>query len=322
MFLSVIIPVYNAEPYLRGCIDSVIAQDMGDDLELLLVDDGSTDASGSICDEYANLHSWVRVFHISNGGVGNARNIGLKNVRGDYFTFIDSDDFLESGIYQEIFRRHCKSKADIYVYGYKDYPAGKGGVHLLDNAHCDKSETLAQLYLEMKRNYLMFPVFNKIFNSVDNLSSRFSTEIHYFEDCLFTLECLGRAKSVEVIKQAAYNYVNHPGEHLGRKYTSPDVIVEVARELKKRGDILPQSEGLKLYTVLEYYNNLLHAVDSCCSVRQKLKYIRILLDEIKIYGFKDDFRQYLGRRKMLMVFPNPTGMLVMCFLRSLIIKIR
>ena len=69
MFLSVIIPVYNVEPYLHRCIDSVIAQDMGDEIELLLVDDGSKDASGAICDEYASKYSWIHAFHIPNGGV-------------------------------------------------------------------------------------------------------------------------------------------------------------------------------------------------------------------------------------------------------------
>lgn len=68
MFLSVIIPVYNVEPYLHRCIDSVIAQDMGDEIELLLVDDGSKDASGAICDEYASKYSWIHAFHIPNGG--------------------------------------------------------------------------------------------------------------------------------------------------------------------------------------------------------------------------------------------------------------
>ena len=141
MFLSVIIPVYNVEPYLHRCIDSVIAQDMGDEIELLLVDDGSKDASGAICDEYASKYSWIHAFHIPNGGVGNARNYGIEHVQGEYFTFIDSDDFLDPG--------------------YKDYPIDGSGGHVLKQCRCDNAESLAQLYLDMKRNYLMFPVVNK-----------------------------------------------------------------------------------------------------------------------------------------------------------------
>ena len=318
MFLSVIIPVYNVEPYLHRCIDSVIAQDMSDEIELLLVDDGSKDASGAICDEYASKYSWIHAFHIPNGGVGNARNYGIEHVQGEYFTFIDSDDFIDPGLYKEVLRLHRQNPSDVYVFGYKDYPDNNSGRHGSKQCRCDDAKSLAQLYLDMKRNYLMFPVFNKIFNSIENQEHRFLTNIHYFEDCLFALDCLGKAKSVGVIEQASYNYVHHPGEHLGGKYTEPGVIVEVARELKKRSDFLPQSDELTQYTILEYYNNLLHAVNSSRGVKQRLQYIRILLREIETFGFK----KYLGRRKILIQFSSPVGVLMMCLLRNLILKFR
>jgi len=168
----------------------------------------------------------------------------------------------------------------------------------------------------------MFPVVNKFFNFVDNRNSRLSTNLHYFEDCLFALDCLGRAKSVGVIDQIAYNYVHHPGEHLGGKYTEPRVIVEVARELKRRSDLLPQSDELTQYTILEYYNNMLHAVDSSRGIKQRLQYIRILLREIETLGFKTEFKKYLGRRKMLIRFSTPVSVLLMCLLRNLILKFR
>lgn len=322
MFLSVIIPVYNVEPYLHRCIDSVIAQDMGNEIELLLVDDGSKDASGAICDEYALKYNWIRVFHISNGGVGNARNYGIEHAKGEYFTFIDSDDFLDPGIYKEVLRLHRQTPSDVYVFGYKDYPADGSGGHRLKQCYCDDAKSLAQLYLDVKKYYLMFPVFNKVFNFIDNRHSRFSTNIHYFEDCLFVLDCLSKAKSVRMIEQTAYNYVHHSGEHLGGKYTAPEVVAEVARELKRRSDLLPQSDELAQYTILEYYNNLLHAVDCSRGMKQKLQYIRILLKDIDLFGFKTEFKRYLGRRKMLIQFSNPVGMLVMCLLRNLILKFR
>lgn len=322
MFLSVIIPVYNVEPYLHRCIDSVIAQDMSDEIELLLVDDGSKDASGAICDEYASKYSWIHAFHIPNGGVGNARNYGIEHVQGEYFTFIDSDDFIDPGLYKEVLRLHRQNPSDVYVFGYKDYPDNNSGRHGSKQCRCDDAKSLAQLYLDMKRNYLMFPVFNKIFNSIENQEHRFLTNIHYFEDCLFALDCLGKAKSVGVIEQASYNYVHYPGEHLGGKYTEPGVIVEVARELKKRSDFLPQSDELTQYTILEYYNNLLHAVNSSRGVKQRLQYIRILLREIETFGFKTEFKKYLGRRKILIQFSSPVGVLMMCLLRNLILKFR
>lgn len=91
--ISVIVPVYNAEKYLRRCVDSILAQTFTD-FELLLVDDGSTDASGAICDEYASADARVRVFHKPNGGVSSARNLGLDNARGEWIAFADADDYL------------------------------------------------------------------------------------------------------------------------------------------------------------------------------------------------------------------------------------
>ena len=89
--ISVIVPVYNVEKYLRRCVDSILTQTFTD-FEVLLIDDGSTDGSGKICDEYAKKDKRVRVFHKENGGVSSARNLGLDNVRGRYVTFVDADD--------------------------------------------------------------------------------------------------------------------------------------------------------------------------------------------------------------------------------------
>ena len=92
--ISVIIPVYNAEKYLYRCIDSVLVQTFTN-WELLLIDDGSKDSSGVICDEYAAKDARVRVFHKENGGVSSARNLGLDNARGEWVAFVDSDDYIE-----------------------------------------------------------------------------------------------------------------------------------------------------------------------------------------------------------------------------------
>ena len=92
--ISVIVPVYNTEKYLPRCIESVLAQTFVD-WEMLLIDDGSTDASGSICDEYAAKDERIRVFHKENGGVSSARNLGLDNAQGEWITFVDSDDWIE-----------------------------------------------------------------------------------------------------------------------------------------------------------------------------------------------------------------------------------
>ena len=96
--ISVIVPVYNVEKYLHRCVDSILAQTFND-FELLLIDDGSKDKSGAICDEYAAKDSRVRVFHKENGGVSSARNLGLENAKGDWIIFIDSDDWIADDMF-------------------------------------------------------------------------------------------------------------------------------------------------------------------------------------------------------------------------------
>ena len=97
--ISVIVPVYNTEKFLQRCIDSVLAQTY-QDFELLLIDDGSKDSSDTICDEYAAQDTRVKVFHKENGGVSSARNVGLDNARGEWITFVDSDDYIEENYLQ------------------------------------------------------------------------------------------------------------------------------------------------------------------------------------------------------------------------------
>lgn len=111
--ISIIIPVYNAEKYLRRCINSIYAQTY-DDFELLLVDDGSADSSGRICDEYAATDSRTRVFHNENQGVSSARNTGLDNAVGEWIMFMDSDDFwCDDNILKELHETAVRTEADI-----------------------------------------------------------------------------------------------------------------------------------------------------------------------------------------------------------------
>src|SRR5690554_7275643 len=125
VMISVIIPVYNSEKYLHKCIDSVLAQSYTN-FELILVNDGSTDGSGKICDEYAEKDERVRVFHKDNGGVSSARNIGLKNSSGDYIIHADSDDLMLSGALESLYYEAKQSNSDIVIgnyiirYGSKD----------------------------------------------------------------------------------------------------------------------------------------------------------------------------------------------------------
>lgn len=116
MLVSIIVPVYNVEKYLAVCVDSILAQDTATPYEILLVDDGSTDRSGAICDEYAAAHAQVRVFHKPNGGVSSARNVGIDAAQGTYIFFVDSDDLIRPQ-FLSTFDALLASKPDMALCG-------------------------------------------------------------------------------------------------------------------------------------------------------------------------------------------------------------
>lgn len=113
---SIIIPIYNVEHYLNQCIDSILCQDYIP-FELILVDDGSTDGSSIICDEYAQRDNRVKVFHLKNGGVSKARNYGLEKAQGAYISFVDSDDFVSKD-YLKVIGQAIKGEPDLITFNY------------------------------------------------------------------------------------------------------------------------------------------------------------------------------------------------------------
>lgn len=120
MRISVIIPVYNVEKFLKRCIDSIISQSYTD-LEIILIDDGSTDNSGNICEEYANKDCRIKVIHKCNGGLSDARNVGINAATGQLLSFIDSDDWIDTDMYEMMLNDIIDNNCDIAICGsYRD----------------------------------------------------------------------------------------------------------------------------------------------------------------------------------------------------------
>ena len=136
--LSVIVPVYNTEKYLRECIDSILAQTFTD-FELILVDDGSTDGSGIICDEYADKDPRVQVIHQQNGGATVARRSGVRIARGEYVTFVDSDDWIDSDFYAPMIEKIKETGADVLVCNTLTSDFGPSTATILDAKSLDQS---------------------------------------------------------------------------------------------------------------------------------------------------------------------------------------
>ena len=140
--ISVIVPVYNVEKYLPKCVDSILAQTY-DNLEIILVEDGTKDNSGAICDEYARKDSRIRVIHKENGGLSSARNAGMDIARGEYFGFVDSDDWIEPEMYETLLNLADKYDADMVCGSRYDVEAATG-VRTL-GLHHEKEECLSSM---------------------------------------------------------------------------------------------------------------------------------------------------------------------------------
>ena len=197
-FLSIIVPVYNVSNYLCDCLDSIISQSYSD-FECILVDDGSTDGSGSICDDYAERDSRIRVFHKENGGVSSARNLGLDNALGEWVYFVDSDDqVLPDGLQTMV---DCISdEVDIVLAGYKRYDEDGHVIYeICDRVICllDKRESLSTLYARHGKyyDYLTYGCIRLLRNRIiQRYNLRFDTEITNKEDTLFLVQYICRSK--------------------------------------------------------------------------------------------------------------------------------
>lgn len=212
--ISVIVPVYNVAKYLPRCLDSLINQTYKN-IEIILVDDGSTDGSGEICDEYAASDSRVNVFHTPNGGVSRARNVALDNAGGEYITFVDSDDWLERDWTADAIAEIRKADVDLYIGGYvKSYEAGSDKVvhKYMPRAILTNMECLKEMYMQkIEDTAFAWEVCGKLFHRKLWNGVRFRENISVQEDGIAFFEILQRTKKAVYVPAYTYHYFYRPG---------------------------------------------------------------------------------------------------------------
>lgn len=155
--ISVIVPVYDVEDYLEECIDSILEQTYRN-LEIILVDDGSPDNCGQICDDYAKKDNRIKVIHKENGGLSDARNIGIKNSTGKYITFIDSDDSVNKKYIEVLYNQLIATNSDISICSYlrfKNYIDSNTSVEIEDSEVLTRQDILLRLYGSNRVNYVI-----------------------------------------------------------------------------------------------------------------------------------------------------------------------
>lgn len=224
--ISVIVPVYNAEKYLKQCIDSILSQDFAD-FELLLIDDGSKDTSGSICDEYAQKDKRIRVFHKENRGVSSARNVGLDNAKGEWIYFSDADDEVDKNGLKRLLEL-TSNQIDLVMAGYKVLGKNQIIQYCTQLKSCSEyispNQALTELYYPIHGYYQGF-LWSKLFRSsvIRENSHKFNTNIYYNEDRLFIFEyiCLSK-KNVCYSDISVYNYYQREYSAMSKLKTKYD----------------------------------------------------------------------------------------------------
>ncbi|TLS49407.1 glycosyltransferase family 2 protein [Paenibacillus antri] len=212
-YISVIVPVYNAEKFIRRCVDSLLSQSYRD-FEVLLINDGSTDRSGPICDEYQERYENIRVFHTENRGVSAARNLGIEQCNGEYVQFVDSDDFVDENYILGMLEGISEG-IDLVIGGIRQVEE-RGGRFLVTKEYrqppgeyskSELGEHFRDLLLNSYINYCYAKLFRK--RILTDHGIRFDQDISLGEDTLFVLKTLDRTNAFAVKEEIYYNYVQH-----------------------------------------------------------------------------------------------------------------
>ena len=281
---SVVIPVYQAKAYLRRCVDSWLAQTEAD-MELILVDDGSTDGSSVLCDELAMEDKRIRVIHQKNAGVSEARNAGIRNANGDFLLFTDSDDYVAPDYLEKMAKLQRDTGSDLVLCGFH---------HLYDGADILKipgqtrsmgltafAEDFVWLY---ERSFLNMP-WNKLFRK--ELAGQFDTSLSLGEDLLFNLDYLRKCRKIAVLAEPLCFYIQEESRTTlssQKRQNRMELAARVCEETERFYQEVWRSPhtGGKIFT--RYMNEVLDEceklpADRSLSYREKLQIIQTYAED-------------------------------------------
>lgn len=260
--ITVVVAVYNVEKYLDACVVSILSQ-THKELQVILVDDGSTDSSGEMCDKYAELDSRVQVIHKVNGGLSDARNAGLEMARGEYLMFCDGDDWIEVDVLQNAYESIEKDNADVAIWGYyadfvdKEDKLIRRVAHKCSSIVCAKNIN-AEILLERESLGLIGYAWNKLYKAslISESQYKFQKGLSLVEDVVFNTPVLLQANKVVFVDTIGTHYMQRPRITLGTKYYTNYFELKImaceAREALLKGyqiDDLKVQEALStLYT--------------------------------------------------------------------------
>lgn len=312
--ISVIVPIYNVEKYLRKCVDSIINQTYKN-LEIILVDDGSPDNCPKICDEYAKQDSRIKVIHKENGGLSDARNAGMNIATGEYISFIDSDDWIKSEMIEDMYNRMIEDNSDLVSSGV--LWVDENGVEIRnatvsENCVLNTEQAMTELINDGK---LKQHVWNKLYKA-DLIKNIPFDKGKYHEDVFWSYKVIGEAERISIEKNSYYFYVQRSESIMGEKYSAKRL--DALDAMKLRCEYMKERFP-------KLYNNALTVYIGSCMYHLQLTLIagtdkEVIRNIENRIGYKKNgnvFENLAGKQKwwmhMFVLMPTAT-----CKLRNLL----
>lgn len=299
--ISIIIPVYNAEKFLKRCIDSILNQSFKD-FELILVNDGSTDSSGEICDFYGDHDERVRVFHLRNGGPSRARNQGMDQARGKYITFIDADDYVNDH-FSDTANKVRLEDYDIIVVPFSVVDTTEKSIQLYQYKETSFSKS-EKKDMFLKEIWLGEPLFGSCWNKwykksiIYKSNLRFNHKFYIAEDYLFNLHFYRECQSAILVSFPYYHYVQHGDSVTSRIYYNRFEIAKTVYEesLKLLSDVNIHDPDSQSFVEEAYLSGVLRAMFDIAKRENKLTFINKIL-ELKKYISDKEVRALLNTNR-------------------------
>ncbi len=240
--ISVIVPVYNVKPYLKKCLDSILRQSYRD-LEILVIDDGSTDGSQDICDDFGKTDERIRVFHTENRGLSCARNLGLEHAKGDWIGFIDSDDWIEPDMFERLIQSASDHCADISCCGYDREYIDRSEPHLLtseERCYEDNEMIAAAMEGSVFGHYAWNKIYKRELFSED---CKFPPSM-LFEDIATVWKLIVKCRRVVCIPDKLYHYLIRK-DSLGNTKTMKNLADRWIAFKERYEKMVPESDKLR-----------------------------------------------------------------------------
>lgn len=260
--ISIIVPVYNIEEYIEKCVKSIMKQTYKN-IEIILVDDGSKDNAGNICDELAKKDERIQVVHKANGGLSSARNAGMKHATGDYICFVDGDDCIREDYCEVLYNALIETKSEISAVAYKEIKNSKARIYnsaarakkeFDDKCTVYNGDEIIVQFLHWKNFRIAW---NKLYRA-DILKNQWFKEGATFEDMYFNYKVLSNVNRVAYVNSPCYYYIRRDGS-ISTTYSEKNLndfaeaILDVYKEAKEK---FPQLNRHIYYALLQWVTSL------------------------------------------------------------------